>query len=133
MRMAHPNEVLLREAFAAFTRGDIEALQTKDFAEDIRYHIAGRSLIAGDYEGVGEVLGLFGRLFELSGGTLRLELHDVVANDEHGVALFTVHAEREGKQLADNEILIAHPTPDGKAAEIWTQSTDTYASDEFWS
>jgi uncharacterized protein len=131
--MAHPNEVLLREAFAAFMRGDLEALQTKYFAEDIRYHVAGRSQIAGDYEGVAQVLGLFGRLFELSGGTLRLELHDVVANDEHGVALFKVIAERDGKELADNEILIAHPDADGKAAEIWTQSSDTYTSDEFWS
>jgi uncharacterized protein len=131
--MTHPNEVLLREAFAAFMRGDLEALQTKYFAEDIRYHVAGRSQIAGDYEGIGEVLGFFGRLFELSGGTLRLELHDVVANDEHGVALFKVLAERDGKQLADDEILIAHPTADGKAAEIWTQSTDVYTSDEFWS
>ena len=131
--MTHPNEVLLREAFAAFMRGDLEALQTKYFAEDIRYHVAGRSQIAGDYEGIGEVLGFFGRLFELSGGTLRLEVHDVVANDEHGVALFKVLAERDGKQLADDEILIAHPTADGKAAEIWTQSTDVYTSDEFWS
>ena len=131
--MTHPNEVLLREAFAAFMRGDLEALQTKYFAEDIRYHVAGRSQIAGDYEGIGEVLGFFGRLFELSGGTLRLELHDVVANDEHGVALFKVLADRDGKQLADDEILIAHPTADGKAAEIWTQSTDVYTSDEFWS
>jgi ketosteroid isomerase-like protein len=131
--MTHPNEVLLREAFAAFMRGDLEALQTKYFAEDIRYHVAGRSQIAGDYEGIGDVLGFFGRLFELSGGTLRLELHDVVANDEHGVALFKVLAERDGKQLADDEILIAHPTADGKAAEIWTQSTDVYTSDEFWS
>jgi uncharacterized protein len=131
--MTHPNEVLLREAFAAFMRGDMEALQTKYFAEDIRYHVSGRSQIAGDYEGVAQVLGLFGRLFELSGGTLRLELHDVVANDEHGVALFKVLAERDGKQLADNEILISHATPDGKAAEIWTQSTDVYNSDQFWS
>ena len=131
--MTHPNEVLLREAFAAFMSGDMEALQTKYFAEDIRYHVAGRSQIAGTYEGVPEVLGLFGRLFELSGGTLRLELHDVLANDDHGVALFTVLAERNGKQLADNEILISHATHDGKAAEIWTQSTDVYNSDEFWS
>jgi uncharacterized protein len=131
--MTHPNEELLREAFAAFQRGDMEALQSKYFAEDIRYHFSGRSPVSGDYEGVAQVLGLFGRLFELSGGTLRIELHDVIANDEHGVALFTVHAEREGRELHDNEVLIAHPTPNGKAAEIWTQSGDLYASDEFWS
>jgi uncharacterized protein len=130
--MAHPNEQLMREAFAAFQRGDMEALQNKYFAGDIRYHVGGRSQVSGDYEGVGQVLGLFGRLFELSGGTLTLELHDVVANDEHTVALFAVRAEREGRKLDDNEILIAHVTPDGKAAEIWTVASNAYVFDEFW-
>lgn len=131
--MTHPNEDLLREAFAAFQRGDMEALQTKYFAEDIRYHVSGRSPVSGDYEGVAQVLGLFGRLFELSGGTLRIDLHDAAANDEHGFALFTVRAEREGRQLDDNEVLITHPNADGKAAEIWNQAGDQYAVDEFWS
>jgi ketosteroid isomerase-like protein len=130
--MAHPNEELMRGAFAAFMRGDMEALQNTYFAEDIRYHVAGRSQVAGTYEGVGATLGLFARLFELSGGTLSLELHDVVANDDHTVALFTVRAERDGKVLDDNEILVSHATPDGKAAEVWTQSTDVYTSDAFW-
>jgi uncharacterized protein len=131
--MTHPNEELLREAFAAFQRGDLAALQSKYFAEDIRYHVPGRSQVSGDYQGTTEVFGFFGRLFELSGGTLRIEVHDVLANDVHGVALYNVRAEREGRELADNQILIAHPTPDGKAAEIWTQSADQYAFDEFWS
>jgi uncharacterized protein len=131
--MTHPNEVLLRESFAAFQRGDMAALQSKYFAADIRYHVAGRSSISGDYQGIDEVFAFFGRLFELSGGTLRLELHDVVANDQHGVALFTVTAEREGRLFAGNEVLIGHVSPDGKASEVWTQSVDQYASDEFWS
>jgi uncharacterized protein len=131
--MTHPNEDMLREAIAAFQRGDMDALQNKYFAEDIRYHIPGRSPVAGDYEGVPEVLGAFGRLFELSGGTLRIELNDVVANDEHAVALFTARAEREGRQLDGNEVLICKPSPDGKLTEIWTQPLDQYAADAFWS
>jgi hypothetical protein len=131
--MTHPNEELLRESFAAFQQGDMAALQNKYFAADIRYHVAGRSSISGDYQGIDEVFAFFGRLFELSGGTLRLELHDVVANDQHGVALFTVSAEREGRLFAGNEVLIGHVSPDGKATEVWTQPVDQYASDEFWS
>jgi ketosteroid isomerase-like protein len=84
--MAHPNEDLVREGFAAFGRGDLDALQHQFLAEDIRYHFPGRSPIAGDYEGAAQVVQLFGRLFELSGGTVRIELHDVVANDEHAAA-----------------------------------------------
>ena len=51
--MAHPNETLVREAFAAFGRGDMDALRSQYFAEDIRWHIPGRNPLAGDYEGVG--------------------------------------------------------------------------------
>jgi uncharacterized protein len=130
--MAHPNEELMRGAFAAFMRGDMEALQNTYFAEDVRYHVAGRSQVAGDYEGVGAVLGLFARLFELSGGTLSLEVHDVLANDDHAVALFAIRAERDGRKLDDNEILTAHITPDGKAAEVWTVASNAYVFDEFW-
>ena len=92
--MAHPNEDLVREGYEAFGRGDIEALQSRFFAPDIRWHFPGRSPFAGDYTGVAEVLGWLGRSAEASGGTLRVELHDVIGNDEHVVALVNVRAER---------------------------------------
>jgi ketosteroid isomerase-like protein len=41
--MAHPNEDLVREAYAAFGRGDMDALRDKYFAENVRYHVTGRS------------------------------------------------------------------------------------------
>ena len=91
--MAHPNADLVREGVAAFQRGDLDALQRQYFAEDIRYHVPGRSPVAGDYEGVAQVLGFFGQLFELSGGTLRVELHDVMATDEHAAALLKISPE----------------------------------------
>ena len=65
--MAHPNEDLVREAFAAFGRGDLDALRHQYFAEGLRYHVPGRSPVAGDYEGAAQVVEFFGRLFELSG------------------------------------------------------------------
>jgi len=76
--VAHPNEDLVRGGFEAFGRGDLDALRREYFAEDIRWHIPGRGQLAGDYEGVGQVLELFGRAFELTSGTLLLDLHDVV-------------------------------------------------------
>jgi hypothetical protein len=48
--MAHPNEDLVREGFAAFGRGDLDALRDQYFAESLRDHVPGRSPIAGDYE-----------------------------------------------------------------------------------
>ena len=79
--MAHPNEDLVREGFAAFSRGDMDYLQKQFFAEDVRFHLPGRSLLAGDYEGPQQVMQLFARLFELTGGTFSVELHDVLANE----------------------------------------------------
>jgi ketosteroid isomerase-like protein len=131
-QMAHPNEILVREGFAAFQNGDLDALQNQYFADDIRWHVPGRSPLAGDYDGTPQVLQLFVRIFELSGGTFRVELHDVVANDDHAVALFTVRGEREGKQLNDHAALIYH-IRDGKTSEAWLHQTDLYAVDEFWS
>jgi ketosteroid isomerase-like protein len=131
-QMAHPNENLVRGGFAAFQKGDLDALQNQYFTDDIRWHVPGRGPLAGDYEGIPQVLQLFVRLFERSGGTFRIELHDVVANDDHAVALFTVRGEREGKQLDDNTVQSYHVRA-GKISEAWTQQTDLYAVDEFWS
>lgn len=129
--MAHPNEGLMREGFAAFGRGDIDA-QRKMFADDVCWHAVGRSPLAGDYVGTEQVLQYFTRLVELTGGTFSLELHDLLANDEHAVALVTVRGERPGRQLADNEVLTFH-IRDGKVSEVWSHHTDLYAVDEFFS
>lgn len=130
--MAHPNEDLVREGFAAFERGDMDALRKQYWTDDVRWHVPGRGPLAGDYEGPEQVIQYFARVFELTGGSLSLELHDVLANDEHAVALFTVRAERAGKQLTDNLVQTFH-IRDGKVSEAWNHSTDLYAADEFLS
>ena len=129
--MAHPNEDLVRESFVAFGRGDMAALQ-KTWAEDIRWHIPGRSPLPRDSQGIEQVTQGFALLAELTGGTASAELHDVLANDEHAVALVSTRAERAGKQLTDNAVMVYH-IRDGKITEIWTHSTDQYAADEFLS
>ncbi len=130
--MAHPNGDLVRVTFAATGRGDIDALRNQYWASEMRLHYPGRSPLAGDYDGIGQVLGFFGRVRELSGGTFRTELHDVVANDEHAVALFTGRADRTGRRLEDRIVEVFH-IHDGKVAEAWIYPADLYVSDEFWS
>ena len=130
--MAHPNEDRTREGFAAFGRGDFDALRHQFWADDIRYHVPGRGPTSGDYEGADEVLGFFQQGFELTGGTLRVELHDVLANDEHVVSLFTMRAERASKQLETNVVQVSH-VGDGKITETWLCPADPDAMEEFWS
>jgi len=50
-------------------------------SQDIVWHMAGTSQLAGDYRGHQQVVGFFGRIMELSGGTFRLDIHDVLAVD----------------------------------------------------
>src|SRR5262249_30007343 len=79
--MTPTNAELLRSAYDAFARGDIPTvLQT--LAEDIAWHVPGRSPLSGDYRGHEEVVGFFSRAMELSGGTLRVEAEDVIGDGE---------------------------------------------------
>lgn len=129
--MTHPNEELYRKGFEAFQKGDTETLKDH-FADDIIWHVGGQGPFAGDYKGSGEVISLFGRQVEATGGTFKLELHDLLANDEHVVALVRTTAERNGKRLNDPGVHVVH-VRDGKLAESWFHASDQYAVDEFFS
>ena len=129
--MAHPNEDLVRRGYAAFGTGDMATLREL-FADDLVWHVGGRSPITGDYKGKDEVLGFFAKLAERAGGTFRVDIHDVLANDEHVVALVKVTGEREGKTLSDSGAQVFH-VQGGKVSESWFHPGDAYAWDEFWS
>jgi uncharacterized protein len=128
--MAHPNEDLLRRGYEAFAAGDIDTVLSV-FADDIVWHVGGSSQIAGDYRGHQEVLGFFGKLMELSGGTFRVDVHDLLANDVHGVALVTAHGERDDQRLEARQANIFH-LADGKATEFWGFAEDQEALDKFF-
>ena len=127
----HPNVELLRKGYNAYTTGEIDVLNEL-FADDIVWHIAGRSPIAGDYKGRDQVFGFFGKLMELSGGTSKIEVHDILANDEHGVAIVTGSATRDGNSFTGQDVHIFH-IRGGQVVEFWDSPVDQYAADEFWS
>jgi ketosteroid isomerase-like protein len=76
--MAHPNVELVRKGFDAFSKGDIDTLRAL-FDQDSVWHTPGRNSLSGDHRGVDAILGFFARTMELTGGTFRVELHDVLA------------------------------------------------------
>ena len=129
--MAHPNEEIVRNGYAAFLGGDLAALNDL-FDEDIVWHAPGRHPLAGDFRGKDEVFGAFAKLFELSGGTFSLEIHDILADDEHAVVLARATGSRpDGRTLDDNSVQVFHMR-DGKVTEQWLHPGDVYAGDEFW-
>ncbi len=100
--------------------------------DDIVWHAGGSNQLAGDYRGFQEILGFFGKVMELTGGTFRIEVHDVLANDTHGVVLATFHAERDGQTVALRAADIWH-LADGKATEHWSFFEDQAAVDKLFS
>ncbi|MGH3205762.1 MAG: nuclear transport factor 2 family protein [Streptosporangiaceae bacterium] len=130
--MTQSDEDRVRQANAAFGSGDLGALQSQFLAADVVWHVPGRGPLAGDYEGIADVIALFGKISGLSGGTARFKLHDVIANGDHMISLATITAERAGKQYQDHLVHVMH-VQDGKATEVWTYAADPFAAEEFWS
>jgi ketosteroid isomerase-like protein len=128
--MTHPNEDLLRRGYQAFATDDIDTVLSL-FADDILWHVAGTSQISGDYRGHQQVVGFFGTMMELSGGTFRLDVHDVLANDVHGTVLVTARAERDDQKMDVRQVNIWH-LADGKATEFWSFAEDQDALDKFF-
>lgn len=129
--MAHPNEDLIRSGYDAFNRRDVTMVMNL-LADDIVFHIPGRSQQSGDFSGKNGAGAYFSRVGELSGGTHRLEIHNVLANDEHTVALLRAIAERDDKTFDMNVVHVWHVS-EGRAKELWILPSDQYAFDEFWS
>jgi uncharacterized protein len=130
--VAHPNEVLVREAFAAFGRGDMDALRSQYFAEDIRWHTPGRSPLAGDYEGVAQVLEAFGRVFELSGA--RSVLSCTMFLPMKSTPWRIIPPAPSGRpSIGRTTSSTSSISVTAKQTEVWLYSADLYAFDEFWS
>jgi ketosteroid isomerase-like protein len=128
--MAHPNEELVRKGYGAFAKGDLNTLGEL-FADDIQWHTPGQNQLAGDLKGKDEVFGQFAKIAELTGGNFSLEIHAVLADDEHAVALVVARGERDGKKIEDRQVHVFH-VKGGKVTEFWGHPTDQRAIDDFW-
>jgi uncharacterized protein len=128
--VAHPNEELIRRGYEAFLGGDLAALNDM-FSDDIVWHVPGHNQLSGDYRGKDEVFGNFAKVFELTGGDFKLEIHDVLANDDHVAVLARATGKIGERSLDDNSVQLFH-VKDGKATEQWLYPGDQQATDEFW-
>jgi hypothetical protein len=126
----HPNLTTARTGYEAFARGDLAAVSDL-FSDDIVWHSGGNNILTGDYEGKEAVLGYFGQLMQETGGSFSNDIHDMLANDEHGVALVTASATRGVKSFESNVVHVFHMR-DGKMTEFWSFPEDQNLFDEFW-
>jgi len=107
---------VVRDAFAAFNRGDMEGL-TNTWTDDFVWHARG-SVFGGDFKGKDAALGAIAR-YPQELEDIKLDFHDIVANDKHVVALVNSSFKRNGKTYQDQIVYIFHVTDQGKASEGW--------------
>lgn len=124
----HPNAVLLRNLYDAYSRRDREAICAL-IADDCRWNIPGRGPNAGTHVGIDAILELFRDLMRASEGSAVIELHDVLANDTTAVAIQTGRATIDGRESALEEVLV-HTIRDGKIVSMQEYQFDLYAFDE---
>jgi ketosteroid isomerase-like protein len=115
----HPNAAMARQMTDALGRGDMQALDGF-IADDIVWHEIGRSEPRRGKAALREAGPGGGAVdFQITG-----KLHDVVANDDHTIALVEATATRGGKTLTYRTAEIYH-VKDGKIVERWAFSDDT--------
>ena len=128
--MAHPHEDLARRAYEAFAQGDMQTMGEL-LADDAQWHVTGTGPLDGTYDGKEATFGLFRELGERSGGTFSLDLHGIVANDDHTVAIIRASGSRGGKQIDDNGVHVMH-IEDDRITSFWSLTSDQAAQAEFW-
>src|ERR1700724_2508350 len=100
MPEAHLNARLIREFHDAqnlfYAGGDQEHVRGM-LAEDVAWHVPGRSAIAGDYRGRDEVLRYFVARRELAHATFRIVVRSVHADDERAAILAGGRGQRDGR------------------------------------
>jgi ketosteroid isomerase-like protein len=122
---ARENAAVAAKMTEAFAQGDMQQLD-KLIADDVVWHqigskkpLRGKAALrasgpggAADYEVTGKV-------------------HDVLASDDHAIALVDATATRAGKTLKYRTAEIYH-IRNGKVAERWAFSDDTAAIEKFF-
>ena len=119
----HPNVALMRRANEEMQR-DGPAGMAKYLADDVVWHEIGRD---EPRRGIAELAASAGAVdYEIS-----WEVHDILGNDDHVVALGTATATRAGRTLSYRTAEIYH-VKNGKITERWAFSDDTAAITAFF-
>ncbi len=124
----HPNVALVRESFDAMRRGDTQWM-SDHIADDVVWHVGGNSRAAGEYRGRDTVAQLFSAAV---GGESTIDVHDVLANDDHTVTLGTAHLVAPDGDRVDYKFVNVFHIQDGKVTEAWGMSENDAETDAFF-
>lgn len=121
----HPNATLVRTVLEGVSSGDLTALM-ESLADDVVWHeigsgepIRGKQALMERFAGMSQ------------DATVTIDVHDVVANDAHTIALVTATAQMGHRSLTYRTAEVTH-VRDGKVTERWAFSDDTHRINRFF-
>jgi ketosteroid isomerase-like protein len=128
--MKHPNALLLEKLYSDFAKNDLAAFLGA-CPDQITFQIPGKSKLGGKYDKKTFVSDFVPKLMELSGGSFKLEVHDILASDRHAVALGSDSITRNGKTT---ELRTVHVWrfENGKPVAFYEYPRDLYQFDLIW-
>ena len=126
------NEDLVRQGYKAFGEGDMDTLKSL-FAPDAVHSAAGNNPLSGDYKGIDEVLGYYGKLFELSDGTFKAELKSLRAEGDDTIVATHRDTAQRGDKTLDQDENLTFTISGGKFTRLEEDHSDPAAYDAFWS
>ncbi|MCC6138141.1 MAG: nuclear transport factor 2 family protein [Bdellovibrionaceae bacterium] len=129
--MTHPNVALLEKLYADYSKGDLTAALTV-CANEITFQVAGKSKLAGKF--TKETFGsqYVTPMMELTGNSLTLEVHDIMASDRHAVVLASNHLVRNGEKAQLRTVHVWR-FENGKPVAWYEYPRDMYAYDTIFS
>lgn len=120
----HPNATVIREMNDAMASGDMQGAASR-VADDVVWHVIGR---AEPYRGTDQLAASMGELGDFD---IKWQVHDVLASDDHVIALGTATATHGDRSLIYRTAEIYH-VRDGRVTERWAFSDDTQAITDFF-
>jgi ketosteroid isomerase-like protein len=118
----HADIAILRRLLIAFASGDAER-EGSVLAEDVVWHVPGTHRFSGRFDGREAAIRRLDAMQE-AGITARFDVHDIVANDKHVIALVHLHLEvADGRRYDQPQVQVAH-VRDGLISEYWTMNQD---------
>lgn len=128
---AKENVEVVRRGYEAFQKGDLAAFDDL-LADDCVWHVPGRGQLAGDKKGRQATVEYYGQLGVLSEGTVKVDLHSVLGDDEHVVGLHRTSAQRGGKAFETTTAIVFH-IRGARITEAWEHPYNLYEQDEVFS
>jgi hypothetical protein len=114
-----------------FYAGGEQGPAAEFLAEDVVWHVPGRSALAGEHRGRDEVLRYFASRRDLARASFRITVRDVLAGEDRAVVFAHGEVRRDGRD-AHWETAAIFRVVDGRIAECWALPYDQYRFDEIW-